>query len=1032
MPASTIFPGEQVAVYKFKLLHNTGNLNFQNISFTTSGTYTSSDVQSFSLSITGTGFSTCFISSVTPATPSAGETITFTLPSPSSCYTIAPTVNSMEITLIANLKPGAVAGRTIFVNGAVDPAIVTFSTAGAISTNLQSNLTGVQTVGTRAITLSTEAAPSGILYAGLNNLVHVLKVTSNGGSQRISTMTIPFSGTLLPSDIESVELYENTTNSLATAVKVNFLNVGLTSGQITLSSSFIILSNIPNGTSKYYFIKLKVKPGTSVGKTFKINGLSGPLSLTMLNYTNTIPLVPTVTNSQTDLSDVHTVGSPTVTHTTESVPPINIYRSGAAVIYKMKIDPSSTTAVITALSVTTSGTYASGDITNFSLYSGDASTYSTALLGTSATSTGATEVVNFTGLSTVLSGSPTYLYIIANVKNTAIIGNTIKINGALNPVAVTYSMPSTVVTNSQSNLAGTMVISSSNVTYTALPVPAGNLPQGLSGMVAPHNIIYQAKISSANGPVKLSALTFTTSGTYVNGDFGQIHMRVSNSTSSSYFWSFTPTIYNDFRDYFFFTNGIKSTSNLSGNGELVSFTGLPTISGDVYITLTVEVKNAAVNGHTIKINAASNPTSIAFAEIPILTQVLGDVADFQTITANNVIISSLTTPANTTSYGSALQSVYTFKVESPIFPSTIRNIKVQTSGTATASDGEYLLYKNSVNDLNTATLITSNHTSGTSSNLNFQFYGASSYFYESISAGSSKYFFVVPVAKSSAINGRTFKVDGSANPIVLTFANADVLNIINNQTDIGGPITILMPTATVVSAPILSTSSTSSCIGNAPSGPTLTGSGCPAGSQTVWFLGGSTIAFASTNGSINVSPTIPSTYTVSCMGNGVSSPVSSSITIYPIIINQPTSLTASPTFSPSTGSPVVLTATGCGTQTVVWENLSTTNPRTVTPSVDKVYSFRCSNGPCTSTGEMSYALTIGPCLLTHTLGSPTDDVSTGVFTKIASANISGKVTATNKITGTAKSSYTARVIELQPGFLADTGTLFLANTGGCF
>ncbi|MDP5139263.1 MAG: hypothetical protein NWP83_02190, partial [Spirosomaceae bacterium] len=71
------------------------------------------------------------------------------------------------------------------------------------------------------------------------------------------------------------------------------------------------------------------------------------------------------------------------------------------------------------------------------------------------------------------------------------------------------------------------------------------------------------------------------------------------------------------------------------------------------------------------------------------------------------------------------------------------------------------------------------------------------------------------------------------------------------------------------------------------------------------------------------------------------------------------------------------------------------------------------------------------CSPSLSLISPADDVSSGTFTVKASNGVGGKITATNAITGTAMAIYEATAIELNPGFVADSGTVFLAQTGGC-
>lgn len=71
------------------------------------------------------------------------------------------------------------------------------------------------------------------------------------------------------------------------------------------------------------------------------------------------------------------------------------------------------------------------------------------------------------------------------------------------------------------------------------------------------------------------------------------------------------------------------------------------------------------------------------------------------------------------------------------------------------------------------------------------------------------------------------------------------------------------------------------------------------------------------------------------------------------------------------------------------------------------------------------------CQLTRNLQSTNDDYSTGNRMIRASSGTGGKITATNKVTGTANVTYQAKAVELNAGFKADNGTIFKAEVGGC-
>ncbi len=91
------------------------------------------------------------------------------------------------------------------------------------------------------------------------------------------------------------------------------------------------------------------------------------------------------------------------------------------------------------------------------------------------------------------------------------------------------------------------------------------------------------------------------------------------------------------------------------------------------------------------------------------------------------------------------------------------------------------------------------------------------------------------------------------------------------------------------------------------------------------------------------------------------------------------------------------------------------------------YRIRVISTDGVSVSEVSTnALTIYPKNLA--LGSPTDDYNSNVGVKQASQ----KITATNKINNAGVVSYQSGLsIELQPGFVADSGTVFKATIEGC-
>jgi hypothetical protein len=83
-------------------------------------------------------------------------------------------------------------------------------------------------------------------------------------------------------------------------------------------------------------------------------------------------------------------------------------------------------------------------------------------------------------------------------------------------------------------------------------------------------------------------------------------------------------------------------------------------------------------------------------------------------------------------------------------------------------------------------------------------------------------------------------------------------------------------------------------------------------------------------------------------------------------------------------------------------------------------------------GEVEdYDVRIGnACPSVLVLASPADNYSSGTVLRQVSAS-NGVLTASNKITGAAKVTYEGKSIELKPGFIAETGTVFRSEVGGC-
>lgn len=113
---------------------------------------------------------------------------------------------------------------------------------------------------------------------------------------------------------------------------------------------------------------------------------------------------------------------------------------------------------------------------------------------------------------------------------------------------------------------------------------------------------------------------------------------------------------------------------------------------------------------------------------------------------------------------------------------------------------------------------------------------------------------------------------------------------------------------------------------------------------------------------------------------------------------------------------------------VLWTPSNTT-ASSITAATSGTYTATLMNSfGCTNAA--SRVISVGSNAALVTLSSPGDDFSSGTVLRTASST-NGKISATNKIIGVSKVTYNAKSIELNAGFNANSGTVFLAEVGGC-
>ena len=233
-------------------------------------------------------------------------------------------------------------------------------------------------------------------------------------------------------------------------------------------------------------------------------------------------------------------------------------------------------------------------------------------------------------------------------------------------------------------------------------------------------------------------------------------------------------------------------------------------------------------------------------------------------------------------------------------------------------------------------------------------------------------------------------------------------------------------------APVLTASASSPiCSGQSV---TLTANSC-AGPSVGWYGNGGLLGITSSNTFV-VTVTGPAiqNYAIVCITEPYPSNPSNTISFNFTSPNTPGAINQIPLGIVPTGSAVTLSATGCGTNTIKWENASTLNPRTVNPISTSIYSFQCVSGSCVSTASSSITVvTNAPCPSSQILLHPADDITVVGPVNLREANsLTGSITASNHILNIGTQAlYKAASVTLLPGFYTQPGIVFLAITGGC-
>ncbi|MEO6610583.1 MAG: T9SS type A sorting domain-containing protein [Chitinophagaceae bacterium] len=463
-------------VYIVKMDVTTLDATANNIQFTLTGTHDNNDLLSGLIWFNPTA------PSLTGATALVGFPGTFAAPhtyNVGTSQTIGAGTSGYFI-ITFNIAATADNGHTIKLDGAANPVIFSFTTATTL-TNNQTDAAGTQTIVAAGVTLtSSSVAASNIAQGTSNNIVYIVKMDVVTLPVIVSNIQFTLAGTHDADDLTQVIIWFNpTAPSLTGATGLVGLS-GLFAAPHTYTSG--LNQSIAAGASGYFIITVTTTAAATNGNTVKLNGAASPV---VFGFTT----APSITNNQTDIAGTQTIQAAGVTFTTSPVAAANIAQgSSDNIVYIVKMDVTTSAVTVNSVQFTLTGTHDADDLSTVTLWFNATDPFLTGATFLNNTSGlfAAPHLYNFIISRTITAGASGYFIITVNTAAAATPGNTVKLNGAANPVIFGFTA-SPPVTNNQTDIAGTQTIfttdiNAPSITYTALTSTCSTGDRALNGV----------------------------------------------------------------------------------------------------------------------------------------------------------------------------------------------------------------------------------------------------------------------------------------------------------------------------------------------------------------------------------------------------------------------------------------------------------------------------------------------------------------------------------------------------------------------
>ena len=604
-----------IASYKLDAANT--NITPTAFSVTTAGTYTTNDITAFSLYQNATNDlngTPVLIGTITAIT---GQPMVLNFSGFSANFTTIPSGGTSYLIVTADVDYNATVNRYVSITNTPFTQF-SFNSSGPFNGSLM--IAGAdpvpagnrQTIQGSQVTISAAHPATGTISQNtIDNPIASFKIVAAFGAATPNGISFTTAGTYLAgTDISQFSLYQNVTNNLLGAPTLIGTFTATASGTtIAITGTGATMAA---GETNYLIITADVPTSAIDGNNVRVS----TTGISAFDFTDPngdpVNLVQGSPNPGGN-SNYQTISGPRVRIATVHPPTGNISRGSAdnrVGVYQLDVSNSAVNVNPTSVSLTTAGSFAAGDLTNFKLYQNSANTLAGAtLVGTinaSAMASGAVLTFN-SGFDNIPNSGTSFLILTTDVDPAAVLGRQIRIasvnNAQFDFISSDGGRVVKLGTNplAQSNLQ--TIVGPTATIYTVHPAPA-NMAVGSGG-----NLIASYRIAAGNSDITPNSITFTTAGTYRGaGDVINFNLYQNNANSLT-----GATLVGTIA-----SAGVVSGETLTFTSG--SFLSIPSGS-DGFLLLTVDISGGATATRTLSITP-TNRTNFIFTSTAVV-DVLG-------------------------------------------------------------------------------------------------------------------------------------------------------------------------------------------------------------------------------------------------------------------------------------------------------------------------------------------------------------------------------------------------------------------------